>query len=266
MYEGFLGGLVRRYGWRKLQIAFWVGTATGVLLIIPVFVFFTTTLAFWGGVTLYSGSLLFCLGLAGTIIIPNRRRRYAVFDMALAHPPDAELLVDDQPAPDIAALTLPTNIDLVWRKPLARFGTIATWLMFLTLFLIWRDVFLLVILALLTLGILASFVQSHDVIVGGDEQQVRVTGDEIVVNQKGNRRESIAWDDVRVFALTQQSPNANVYMVSSGKKDVYWSHRLHTRWYSISAPTTSDDEYQRQMDALLSYIAARTGLPLLDLR
>lgn len=266
MYEGFLGGLVRRYGWRRFQIAFWIGTATGVLLIIPVYAYFTSTLAFWGGVTLYSGSLLFCLGLAGTIFIPNRRRRYAVFDMALARPLDAELLVEDQPAPDIAALALPTSIDLIPHKPVTRVTIIATWLVFLALFLVWRAFFPLVILALLTLIILVSLVKGHDLPIGQAGQRVRVTEDEIVVNPKGGIRESIAWDDVRVFALIHQRPNENVYMVSSGKKDVYWSHQRHTRWYSSSAPTTSNEEYRRQMGALLSYIAARTGLPLLDLR
>jgi hypothetical protein len=34
----------------------------------------------------------------------------------------------------------------------------------------------------------------------------------------------------------------------------------------VTTPTTSDEEYQRQMNALLSYIAARSNLPLLDLR
>jgi hypothetical protein len=123
-----------------------------------------------------------------------------------------------------------------------------------------------VILALLTLITLVSLIKDHHFPIGQDGQRVHVTEDEIVVHSEGNRRASLAWDNVRVFALIQQRSNANVYMVSSGKKDVYWSHRLHTRWYSPAEPRTSDDEYRRQMDALLSYIAARTGLPLLDLR
>jgi hypothetical protein len=32
MYNGFLGGLVRRYGWRKFQITSWTFIASGLLL------------------------------------------------------------------------------------------------------------------------------------------------------------------------------------------------------------------------------------------
>jgi hypothetical protein len=55
-------------------------------------------------------------------------------------------------------------------------------------------------------------------------------------------------------------------MLSSGKSAIRWTRLARTRWYSVLVPTISDEEYQRQVDALLSYIAARTGLPLLDLR
>jgi hypothetical protein len=267
MYDGFLGGLVRRYGWRKFQIAFWILTAIGVLLFIPIFISPNVPRTFWSGMASYAGMLMFCLGLAGTTIIPNRRRRYTVFEMALAHPSESDPVVEDQPAPDIAALHLPANIDSVTRKSLARFMTIATWLVFLALFVIWREPFPLVILVLLTLGILASLIQNHDVIIGEDAQRVRVTEDAIVVSPKGDGQEYIAWDAVRIFALIQQLPNgARVYMLSSGNAEVRWKHCRRTHWYSRAAPITSDEIYNQQMEALLSYAAARTGLPLIDMR
>ena len=267
MYDGFLGGLLRRYGWRKFQIATWTCFVSGLLLWALLFVFPGFASTFFGVSIAYLGAGLLCIGFPLILIIPNRRRRYTVFETALAHPSESGPVVEDQPTPDIAALQPPTNIDLVTRKSLARFMTIATLLVFLALFVIWREPFPLVILVLLTLGILASLIQNHDVIIGEDAQRVRVTEDTIVVSPKGDGQEYIAWDAVRVFALIQQLPNgARVYMLSSGYTEIRWKHRSRTRWYSLAAPSTSNEVYNQQMEALLSYAAARTGLPLLDMR
>ena len=56
------------------------------------------------------------------------------------------------------------------------------------------------------------------------------------------------------------------YVVCNNWNDMRWMYRARTRWYSVMTPTTFDEEYQRQMEALLNYAAARTGLPLIDLR
>ena len=77
------------------------------------------------------------------------------------------------------------------------------------------------------------------------------------------------WEDARVFALVdgfRRPGSTSTYMLSSGKSAIRWTRLARTRWYSVIVPIISDEEYQRQMDALQSYIAARTDLPLLDLR
>jgi hypothetical protein len=98
-------------------------------------------------------------------------------------------------------------------------------------------------------------------------QTIRIT--EAGMTVRTNESRTIAWNDARIFALVEggeRSGSTKIYMINTGKSSVRWSYRPHTRWYSVTTPTTSDEEYQRQMNALLSYIAARTGLPLLDLR
>jgi len=267
MYDGFLGGFVRRYGWRKFQIAFWILTAIGMLLFIPVFISPSVTRTFWGGVTAYTGMLLFCLGLAGTIIIPNRRRRYTVFETALAHPSELDPFVEDQSTPDIAALQLPANIDLVTRKPLALAATGLLWLCLLAALLMTHYFWLLILYAPFIINPIWAFVRRRDIAIQTDDQKISVSEDVMAVSSDRTKHGAIAWDDVRVFALIQQAPNgARVYMLSSGNTEIRWKHRLRTHWYSLATPTTSDEAYSQQMEALLSYAAARTELLLLDLR
>lgn len=98
-------------------------------------------------------------------------------------------------------------------------------------------------------------------------QTIRIT--EAGLTARSIESRTIAWDKACVFALVEggKRPGSTaIYILSSGRNSVRWSYRPRTRWYSVTTPTTSDEEYRRQMNALLSYIATRTGLPLLDLR
>ena len=79
----------------------------------------------------------------------------------------------------------------------------------------------------------------------------------------------MAWKDMRVFAIVEggrRFSSGATYILASDRHGVRWTHLPRAHWYSTLVPTTSNEEYQRQMEALLSYAAARTGLPLLDLR
>ncbi|HEY7348270.1 MAG TPA: hypothetical protein VH599_08095 [Ktedonobacterales bacterium] len=81
------------------------------------------------------------------------------------------------------------------------------------------------------------------------------------------RRRSIHWDEARLFAIdatvkTDQTPDR--YELSSATTILRWSRKLESsRFTRLSSPI---QEYARQMDSLLALIAARTGLPLYDLR
>lgn len=272
MYNGFLGGLVKRYGWRKFQIGCWVLAAFGVLLMMPLMVFPGLAGTFLSGALAFSGVITFVFGIINTIITPNRRRRYTVFDAALLDPSSEEVpLVVEQPDPNIAALEPPADIDTVTRKPIAYLAVILTFVIFLGLFIVWHNAFALFLLLLVAGSMVANFVDDRRVVsvLAFGNQRIRIGEEGIVIGTDHTKLQVIAWDNVRVFALTQGQDDSQLtkhYMLSSGEGEVSWLHRPRTHWYSFTAPTTSDEEYQRQMEALLSYIAARTGLPLLDLR
>jgi hypothetical protein len=280
MYDDGLGigRIIRRYGWRKFQkgvlIVSWPLVVVGTLAFILPFVIegapfkdFTNT--FWGHATIDAGCLSFAAGLSGIIVIPALGRYYSKCETALGPHSDDVPLVGGQPTPDIAALELPISIDLETRKPIARFGAITAWLLFAGMFVTTRNAFVLLPLALVTMGIIVSIVRDHDVALGAGGQQVRVDEDEMIVSSDRTKRDAMMWDDVRVFALIWGGNGiyaTKVYMLSSGDHEVRWKHRLRTHWYSLAAPTTSDEVYNQQMNALLSYAVARTGLPLLDMR
>jgi hypothetical protein len=231
------------------------------------FVFQGFASTFLGVSIAYLGAGQLCIGIALVIIIPNRRRRYTVFDTAFANPADEVTLVEDQPVPNIAALHPPININLGTRTPMARFVAVSTWIIPLASFAVSRNPLFLLFAVPFTIGILVSIIQAHDVVFTADAQEISISEEVIAISPDRTKSGAIAWDDVLVFALIQQLPNgARVYMLSSGDHEVRWKHRRRTHWYSLAAPATSDEVYNQQMEALLSYAAARTGLPLLDMR
>src|SRR5262249_36848797 len=63
-------------------------------------------------------------------------------------------------------------------------------------------------------------------------------------------------------------PHPIVYELSSAHDVVRWAwmRQNNRRVIFFAQPTVSAEEYERQMQALLSLIAAKTGLPLYDLR
>jgi len=64
----------------------------------------------------------------------------------------------------------------------------------------------------------------------------------------------------------QKSGASITYELSSARNIVRWTWFLRkTSWVDLG-PTISHDEYNRQMQALLSLVAAKTGLQLYDLR
>jgi hypothetical protein len=184
-------------------------------------------------------------------------------------------LVANQPVPDDTALTLPITIDLSVRWPAA---------------LMWGVIlpaaFIACMIGAAALGSFLGALESSSFIwIAGFAtvlliplcmfyfpfallRTIRVTEEDMSHQQSGNR-DSVSWDDMRIFAIVEggKYPGSSAtYILSSGRNNVRWTHRARTRWYSIVAPTTSDEEYQRQMEALLNYAAARTELPLIDMR
>jgi hypothetical protein len=82
------------------------------------------------------------------------------------------------------------------------------------------------------------------------------------------RTRSIQWDEVRLFALYggKETGESIEYELSGPMTILCWRRLNQTRWRSWMKPALPFDEYDRQMEALLALIAAKTGLLLYDLR
>ncbi len=84
---------------------------------------------------------------------------------------------------------------------------------------------------------------------------------------------SVSWQEAKLFAIdgifgARRYPHPSIFELSSANAIVRWSwlRRSNLKVLFIAQPLLSEEDYNRQMQSLLSLIAARTGLPLYDLR
>jgi len=105
----------------------------------------------------------------------------------------------------------------------------------------------------------------------------RSSGQEITVTEGGvtvhdnHQTHTVLWQEARLFAMyntlgAQKSGAAVTYELSSARDIVRWTWVLRKTYWVGLEPTISHDEYNWQMRALLSLVAAKTGLLLYDLR
>ncbi|HEU5370598.1 MAG TPA: hypothetical protein VFU69_19145 [Ktedonobacterales bacterium] len=103
-------------------------------------------------------------------------------------------------------------------------------------------------------------------------QWLEVT-DEGVISHEGGNPKTLRWEDIRLFAIASRQRKEEpprryqLFRKNAGPGlalDVRRPSRQ--RLFQFDKPSLPYDEYDRQMDALLSLIAAKTGLPLYDLR
>ena len=279
------GALGYKFGWRKMQVIGWVFFLAGVLFLALPFAQGFNREA-WRRLfdSLSTGLLLLSIGLGGVITIPRFRRRSTLFEAAYASPTGIVPMVANQPVPDNSPIVSPITIRRRIRWPVA-LAWYAAFFLVATLVVAGLTVgdgllkeqlagappekssvtILIVVTIALTCG-LAMLIAV--LMLPWRQQQMLITDEGIILVQSG-RRSAIAWKDASVLALVEggRRPSSSAtYILASSRRGVRWTHRSRTRWYSITAPTTSNEEYQWQMEALLSYVAARTGLPLLDLR
>ncbi len=187
----------------------------------------------------------------------------------------------EQPVPDPDALPLPTTIEIrpKWATVL---GLVAV---------------LVVIVALVEIGMVLLFIaggllesQRHRsangllwliplaiimiilftvyfyTIVGVARERIEVTTEGMVVRWHWRTRR-IRWQDARLFgmtATTKDNARPAGFELSGADTILQWARYKHRR-FLIAQPTMSWSEYEREMDALLSLIAAKTHLPLYDL-
>lgn len=180
-------------------------------------------------------------------------------------------LIEPQPIPDAGALSLPTIIRMRphWRLHIPVY--IGLFVIFIALLVVaWNSGspaapgltiaeggFGLVVYAGLILLLATS--ASSSLVVSEEGISLRQSG----------FTQRVHWDESRLFALVvgaRHSPATLGYELGGTRSAVRWMQRLRPTWYAFSRPELPFEVYDRKMRALLSLIAARTKLPLYDVR
>lgn len=221
-----------------------------------------------------SGPLGMILGGVITLMSAPRWQRFEQRRQAAASSMrDTGYLAAVQPAPDEAALPLPCTIEI---KPnllriILFFGCMlmaingcvfalpnASYSFFISLIVTGSILLILIILSRIVLR------QSIEI----TEQDMRIKSTIMV--------QRIRWQDARLFAilsanlLSKRNHLTGGYELSGPGTIVRWMRLSPGAHFSLFRfmlkPALPFDDYDRQMDSLLSLIAAKTSLPLYDLR
>ena len=205
----------------------------------------------------------------------QQRRQEAAFG-------DQMLLATEQPAPDATALSLPMTIKQGMRKRFVLFGVVEMLVVVVLVggYLVYpsmRNHFssgLLIVIGLSLAIFLIMMGVAFAMISRQLSQQLYLTEDGLTSRYMGTVS-SIRWGEATLFATyayaafgAQKSRVASTYELSGANSMVKWTwykYKGKNSFMSIG-PTIPIDEYNRQMQALLSLVVARTGLPLYDLR
>ena len=191
---------------------------------------------------------------------------------------DQSLLAQEQVIPDATALALPTIIKLCPRWH--------------SIFLLTAIVFVLLVLILVVPVMLIDgglrALSSHQFLIflAIDSPVVLIPTllvpllfllgrkNRIEVSESGLTTRSVQgvhyvpWNEAQLFAIYfgKNGRSAMIYELSSAKDIVHWTWLRKYSKFSAQVPCIPVDEYNRQMLGLLSFIAAKTRLPLYDLR
>lgn len=189
-------------------------------------------------------------------------------------------LATEQPIPDELVLMLPCTIKLrpKWKIPLICFGILAP--------LTSTALFLYVSMvptnppepagaapiAVAFSAFWSALVASIFALLGW--RSIKVTEQGLKVQESGwlsigcNLR-TIEWSEARLFAIypTRKRTDFPIWYELSGETTIArWRSMRPGAFSRFSKTPVPFEEYDRQMEALLSLIAAKTGLPLYDLR
>ncbi len=208
---------------------------------------------------------------------------------------DQSLLSEEQPALDEAALSLPLTIQSRISSPENFFlptiaaivitiivGGVIGFLAGFTSIFSPSNVLSFVLrgLAILVLVLVMLFAMVFLVLVlSRTDQRIELTEQGMTIRQ-GGRAHSVAWDEARFFTIegvygANRSLSPRVYQLASANDILKWTYQrrrspqrsgLLYRPILAIKPTTSYEEYERQMQALPALVVAKTGLALYDLR
>ncbi len=208
---------------------------------------------------------------------------------------DQSLLAEEQPALDEAALSLPLTIQSRTSSPenffLAMIGMVVITIIIVgfigflagstsifsptnVLSFVLGGLAILVLILVMTVAMVFLAL-----VLSRTDQRIELTEQGMTIRQ-GGRAHSVAWDEARLFAIEgigglNRPWLPRVYQLASAKDMLKWTYQrrrsperngLLYRPILAIKPTTSYEEYERQMAALLSLVAAKTGLALYDLR
>jgi hypothetical protein len=120
------------------------------------------------------------------------------------------------------------------------------------------------VLALLMLLVLPGSLFAASPSLRADSQRFTVN------NLPSNKETAIKWQDARIFARVgsyRRDPRLAYYELVDDKQSLTFAVALKPpSRFELVKPATSFEEYERQTQQLLGMIAAKTGLPLVDLR
>jgi hypothetical protein len=191
------------------------------------------------------------------------RRRQATARGMNAH----TFLATEQPSPRAGPLALPVTISIQakWTLKLIAWPGIALFVIAVSAgeavdHGIWSVRFFLTLLTALAAGGLIARLLAG-------ERQIEVTGDQLTVRLVGIEEQTVPWEEARLFAITRGRHATVTYELASSQASAPWVWvRPGTFSARLFEPTIPQYEYDRHMESLLAHVAAKTGLPLHDLR
>ncbi len=195
-----------------------------------------------------------------------QRRRVALRGFLAPIPQDAD-------GPSEPALLFPPTIWLVprWSFLLPSFGvwTLACWMFIAGLYSLTFSEHTVPALVLLLVPSLAISCLFCALLVWGGYQGIEVSPLGLTVWMPGKKKQTILWDEIRLFAIApgRKASDPPVYYEISSMTTRLRFIRLRRGLppWNHSAQL-GFEAYDRQMEAMLAHIAAKTSLTLVDLR
>ncbi len=208
---------------------------------------------------------------------------------------DQSLLAEEQPALDEAALSLPLTIQSRTSSLenffLAMIGVVVITMLIVGVigfFAGYTSIFsptnvlafvlggLAILVLILVMTVAMVFLA---LVLSRTGQRIELTEQGMTI-RKGGKAHSVAWDEARLFAIEgigglNRPWLPRVHQLASANDILKWTYQgrrtpqhsgLLYRPILAIKPTTSYEEYERQMEALPALVVTKTGLALYDLR
>lgn len=189
---------------------------------------------------------------------------------------DASLLAREQPVPNAFAVPVPVSINLgsKWQSIAVFYGIIALAILIaffiippltggtqLFTYITLGFIFGVALLAL-AVGFIITYIQQKT----NSYYAIEILPEGLTTYYNGNVR-TVYWHEAQVFALTggRKPGSLLTYELSSTRTVTRWIYLPRKTWYFYKTEVPYE-QYEQQIRALLSHIAARTHLPLYDLR